>query len=165
MNIEIERKFLLKSLPDKAPDETIEMNQWYLKNSDNIWERARSCYSDKNGLYFIHTIKTPTEKSNINMEDEKFLTLSEFNKFIEKCRNDSESRYISKDRLIFKNDGDDLFWEVDIFKNGHHLIIAELEIPTEEYEINIPSFINDKILLEVTEMSQFSNKNLSNKIK
>ena len=57
MNIEIERKFLLKAIPNKKPIEKIEIFQWYLKNSEGIWERARSCYSNINGFYFTHTIK------------------------------------------------------------------------------------------------------------
>ena len=32
-----------------------------------------------------------------------------------------------------------------------------------EFEVKIPKFINDKLLMEVTGMKQFSNRNLSNK--
>jgi len=163
MNIEIERKFLLKAIPDLEPVETIEIFQWYRKNSKGIWERARSCYSDKRGFYFVHTIKKTIGKG-INEEDEKLITSDEFNKFIEKCKNPkSQSRYISKERLIYPHG--DLKWEVDVFNNGHHLIVAEIEIPTEDYDLDIPEFIKDKMLLEVTGMKQFSNKNLSNNVK
>ena len=34
MNIEIERKYLLKAIPKGEPIETIEIFQWYLKNSE-----------------------------------------------------------------------------------------------------------------------------------
>jgi CYTH domain-containing protein len=160
MKIEIERKFLLKSIPEVKPDEVIEIFQWYRKNSKEIWERARSCYSDKNGFYFVHTIKKTIGKG-INEEDEKFITSDEFNKFVEKCKKDkSQSRYISKERLVYQQG--DLKWEVDVFNNGHHLIVAEIEIPTVDYEIEIPVFIKDKLLMEVTGLKQFSNKNLSN---
>lgn len=161
MNIEIERKFLLKAIPNKKPDETIEIFQWYLKNDDGIWERARSCYSDKKGFYFVNTIKTSITPLS-NMEDEKTITSEEFNLFVNRCKT-SQSRYISKERLVYKVG--DLKWEVDIFNNGHHLIVAEIEIPTEDYDVNIPDFIKDKLLLEVTGMKQFSNRNLSNKFK
>jgi CYTH domain-containing protein len=160
-SIEIERKFLLKSLPTIKSKEKIEIQQWYRKNSKGIWERARACYSDKKGFYFIHTIKTNI--SNIsNMEDENVMTSSEFNKFVIKCKKSKESRYISKDRIIYTHTDDGLKWEVDVFNNGHHLIVAEIEIPTEDYNLNIPLFIQDKILLEVTGLKQFSNRNLSN---
>jgi hypothetical protein len=32
-----------------------------------------------------------------------------------------------------------------------------------EYEVQIPKFISDKLLMEVTGMKQFGNRNLSNK--
>ena len=159
MNIEIERKYLLKAIPNKEPIEIIEIFQWYLKNSEGIWERARSCYSDQKGFYFVHTIKKNIAPG-INEEDEKVITPEEFNEFVEKCKV-SQSRYISKERLIYP-DGD-LKWEVDVFNNGHHLIVAEIEVPSMEFEVKIPKFINDKLLMEVTGMKQFGNRNLSNK--
>ena len=36
MNLEIERKFLLKSIPDEEPIEKIKIDQWYLKKG-NTW--------------------------------------------------------------------------------------------------------------------------------
>lgn len=162
MKIEIERKFLLKSIPEQKPQEIIEIFQWYRKNSKGIWERARSCYSDKNGFYFVHTIKKTIGKG-INEEDEKFISSDEFNKFLEKCKSSKQARYISKERLIYPQD--DLKWEVDVFNNGHHLIIAEIEIPTPDHPVEIPDFISEKLLLEVTGLKQFSNKNLSNHVK
>jgi len=160
MNIEIERKFLLKAIPDKTPDEVIEIFQWYLKNDDGIWERARSCYSDIKGFYFIHTIKKNISPG-VNEEDEKYITPEEFNSFVEKCKM-SQSRYISKERLVYK-DKSGLKWEVDVFNNGHHLIVAEIEIPSIDFEIELPTFIKDKLLIEVTGLKQFGNRNLSNK--
>lgn len=159
-SIEIERKFLLKSLPTIKPKEKIEIQQWYRKNSKGIWERARACYSDKKGFYFIHTIKTNIS-NGVNMEDENIMSDSDFNKFVDKCKKSNDSRYISKERIIFTHT-DSLKWEVDVFNNGHHLIVAEIEIPTEDYDLVIPEFITDKLLLEVTGLKQFSNRNLSN---
>lgn len=161
MNIEIERKFLLKAIPDKEPDEVIEIFQWYLKNKDGIWERARSCYSDVKGFYFIHTIKKNISPG-VNEEDEKQITSEEFNKFVEKCKQ-GQSKYISKERLVYKDKKTNLKWEVDVFNNGHHLIVAEIEIPKIDYEIVFPNFIKDKLLIEVTELKQFGNRNLSNR--
>ena len=160
MNIEIERKFLLKAIPNKKPIEKIEIFQWYLKNSEGIWERARSCYSNINGFYFTHTIKKSIAPG-VSEEDEKSITSDEFNQFLENCKV-SNSRYISKERLIYPHG--DLKWEVDVFNNGHHLIVAEIEIPTVDYDVILPDFIKDKLLMEVTGMKQFGNRNLSNRI-
>jgi CYTH domain-containing protein len=159
MTIEIERKFLLKSIPNKKPSETIEIFQWYFKNDSGVWERARSCYSDIRGFYFVHTIKKSISPG-INEEDEKEITSEQFNEFVNRCKL-GQSRYISKQRQVFI-DGE-LKWEVDVFNNGHYLIIAEVELPAIDYPITLPKFISETLLLEVTGMKQFGNKNLSNK--
>lgn len=159
MNIEIERKFLLKSIPNKTPDEIIEIFQWYYKNEQGIWERVRSCYSDVKGFYFTHTIKKSISPG-VNQEDEKSITSDDFNEFVQKCKT-GQSKYISKERLVYV-DGE-LKWEVDVFNNGHHLIVAEVELPEEDYPVVVPKFIKDKLLMEVTGMKQFGNRNLSNK--
>jgi CYTH domain-containing protein len=163
LKLEIERKFLLKSMPDIEVSEIIKIEQYYLKNSRGIWERARSCDSNVHGLSYIHTIKHNVGKG-INEEDEHFLSLEEFTKFRDRCLKSIESRYIQKERWIYPHPYSDLIWEVDIFRSGHHLIVAEIEIPTRSYRVILPEFIKEKLLLEVTGLKQFSNKNLSNRI-
>lgn len=39
MKLEIERKFLLKAMPDRYPSEIVNIDQWYWKNKKGIWER------------------------------------------------------------------------------------------------------------------------------
>jgi CYTH domain-containing protein len=162
MKLEIERKFLLKAMPDISPSEIVKIDQYYFKNSSGTWERARSWYSNIKGKSYIHTVKKSVSKG-VNLEDERFLTEKEFEDFKSHCLlSTTESRFITKERWIYP-DGK-LYWEVDMFNSGHHLIVAEIEIPTKNHKINIPKFIEDKLLLEVTGLKQFSNRNLSNKI-
>jgi CYTH domain-containing protein len=162
MKLEIERKFLLKAMPDKAPSEIVKIDQWYWKNSKGVWERARSWDSNINGVSWIHTIKKSVAKG-INIEDEHNLTKEEYEFFTKGCNTPGEdSKFISKERWIYP-DGD-LKWEVDMFNSGHHLIVAEIEIPKKSFKVNIPDFIKDKLLMEVTDFKQFSNRSLSNKI-
>jgi CYTH domain-containing protein len=162
MKLEIERKFLLKAMPDKAPSEIVKIDQWYWKNSKGVWERARSWDSNINGVSWIHTIKKSVAKG-INIEDEHNLTKEEYEFFTKRCNTPGEdSKFISKERWIYP-DGD-LKWEVDMFNSGHHLIVAEIEIPKKSFKVNIPDFIKDKLLMEVTDFKQFSNRSLSNKI-
>lgn len=155
--IEIERKFLLKKLPIIAPDDKIIVHQYYLKTK-NGWERARSYDSLKNGKIYVHTIKTPVDKFS-NIEEEKELTPSEFVSFIKKCEKNNSS-FIRKMRYIYEVG--DLKWEVDKFIDLS-LIIAEIEIPSEDWDLVIPDFIEKIKLLEVTELKQFSNRSLSQK--
>lgn len=162
MKLEIERKFLLKAMPDIKVSETVKIDQYYFKNKEGIWERARSWDSNINGKKYIHTVKKSVSKG-VNLEDEKDLTELEFNSFVKICKSNTvESRFIKKERWIYPNGK--LYWEVDMFNSGHHLIVAEIEIPTKNYKLEIPKFISDKLLLEVTGLKQFSNRNLSNKI-
>lgn len=157
--LEIEQKFLLKSLPtSRQPDEIVDIDQYYLKLHGR-WERARTWFSSTGQETYIHTIKKAISK-RVNVEDEKFLTKDEFDAFTVLAHQaGTEARFISKRRHIFK-DGD-LKWEVDQFDNGYHLIVAEIEIPDANFEITIPDFIQEVLLLEVTGLKQFSNRNLS----
>jgi CYTH domain-containing protein len=162
MKIEIERKFLLKSLPNKLPDQSVEIEQYYLKNKSGIWERSRYWKSTNGDVKYIHTIKKNISKG-VNIEDEYLMSEKEFLNFKDLCFNKKiESKHIKKVRHIY-NDGE-LFWEVDEFKADYHLIIAEIEIPKKSYKINIPDYINDVLLLEVTGLKQFNNRSLSIKI-
>lgn len=162
-HLEIERKFLLKTMPDKTPSEVVKIDQWYWKNKSGIWERARSWNSNMNGVRWVHTIKKTISKG-VNLEDERDMSHDEFDEFVKKCyMEDEDSRFISKERWIYPTDNN-LYWEVDRFDSGHHLIVAEIEIPKKSFKIKMPSYIKDKFLIEVTGIKQFSNRNLSNKI-
>ena len=160
--IEIERKFLLKAMPDVLPTEVVKIDQFYFKNKEGVWERVRQWNSNLYGKRWIHTIKTKISDFS-NEEVEKDITKLEYEEFKKGCReNKSNSRYIKKERWIYP-DGD-LYWEVDIFKDKCHIIIAEIEIPTEDYDLKIPEFINKKLLMEVTGLKQFTNRSLSIKL-
>ena len=160
--IEIERKFLLKAIPDLKPTEVIKIKQWYLK-IEGIWERARSMDSNIYGIKWVHTIKTRISDIS-NIEEEWDMDKNEFDDFVKRCKSSKQNaRFITKERRIYP-DGE-LKWEVDVFSQKCHIIVAEIEIPTEDYELEIPEFIQKKSLLEVTGLKQFSNRSLSNRVK
>lgn len=162
-NLEIERKFLLKTLPNIEPTDSIKIEQLYLKKN-GVWERVRSWESSSTGRKkWIHTIKTSVSKG-INLEDEHKITEKEFESFKSDCLNSAlESRRIFKTRHTYEHNN--LIWEVDEFHNGYKLIVAEIEIPKKDFKIEIPKWISDLILLEVTGLKQFSNRSLSLKIR
>jgi CYTH domain-containing protein len=162
MKIEIERKFLLKSLPEQKPIEIIKVRQWYLK-IDGIWERARLMDSSIGTKRWVHTVKKKISYMS-SEEHEREITKKEFNQFVKRCRTIGEnSRFIAKERHIYTHGS--LKWEVDLFRQKCHIIIAEVEIPSEDYVLQIPEFIERKNLMEVTGMKQFSNKSLSTRIR
>lgn len=157
--IEIEKKFILKSLPIPDPVDVFEIDQYYLKNSDGVWERARTYHSQKSGDKWLHTIKKNISKG-VNLEEQKEMTSDQWDSFVAKCLDPTNSgRHIKKRRHIYP-DGN-LVWEVDEFLSGYSLVIAELELPTRRYKFQVPDFIKEVLLLEVTGLKQFSNRNLS----
>ena len=162
MKLEIERKFLLKAMPSKSPDDIFTIDQYYLKNKSGVWERARTYHSEISGDTYIHTIKKNVSKG-INIEDEKELTKEQFEEFKDKCLSGKhEARFIQKERHVYKEG--ELKWEVDKFGSGYNLIVAEIEIPKKTFKITFPDYISNVLLLEVTELKQFSNRSLSMKI-
>jgi CYTH domain-containing protein len=163
MKLEIERKFLLKSIPNLKADSVVEIEQFYFKNDSGIWERARSWHPRGGKKKYIHTIKKTVSKG-VNIEDEHDLNSKEFLQFKSKCfQTPNESKFIKKTRHIYK-DGN-LKWEVDEFNSSCNLIIAEIEIPTKDYQVIIPEFLQDLVLLEVTGLKPFSNRSLASKLK
>jgi CYTH domain-containing protein len=157
--LEIERKFLLKGLPNRVADEKLYIMQYYIKNSEGIWERARQYHSlSDNHVKYVHTIKKPLGKG-INEEIEYEMTLDQFQSFLEKWEEIDGSRMIHKIRHIYKQG--ELKWEVDEFLGPMKLVVAEIEIPTRKFKLNIPNFISGITLMEVTGIKTFSNKNLS----
>ncbi|NBO22568.1 hypothetical protein EBU94_04410 [bacterium] len=157
--LEIERKFLLKGLPKKSPDEKLYIKQYYIKNKDGIWERARQYHCIETNMFkYVHTIKKNLGKG-VNEETEYEMTLDHFQSFLEVWDKEPLSRKIDKIRHVYK-DGD-LKWEVDEFLGDMKLVVAEIEIPTKKYKLTIPRFISDITLAEVTGSKSFSNKNLS----
>jgi CYTH domain-containing protein len=161
--IEIERKYLLKGMPDTEPNEKIKIQQFYFKNKEGIWERARVMDYGQGNKKYVHTIKTRI--SDIaNDEQEKSLTEDEFEKFKKKCRKyKGSSRFLKKERWVYQVG--DMKWEVDMFKGDINMVIAEIEIPSEDFQVEIPEHIQKKVLLDVSDMRQFGNRSLSSKMK
>ena len=115
------------------------------------------------GKKYVHTVKTRISDMS-NDEQEKELTKDEFFSFRRRCiKYPGSSKLIKKIRHIYI-DGE-LKWEVDLFQMAATLVIAEVEIPSEEHDLQIPDFISKKMLLEVTSMKQFGNRSLANKLK
>jgi CYTH domain-containing protein len=170
MKKEIERKFLLKDFPILSKvDEIQQINQYYY-NEDNIWKRIRKIESDIFGLHFLHTIKT--YQDGITFEEERIVEREEYVSLIKRISQpEYQTRFINKTRCIYLTGKDaefedtqikNLKWEIDIF--NYKLVIAEIELPSFDYPIDIPKVIQDKIIYEVTNIKEFSNRSLSEKL-
>lgn len=149
MALEIERKFLVRVIPDIGEQtERLVIKQGYLFDLFGTILRVRK--SNSNG--FI-TIKRNTGKSTLGVHEYEYsvpgwlasllLTVSFLGK-IEKTRYNINYKYHT--------------FELDVFK-GHNqgLVIAEVELSDENEFVELPSWIGE----EVTGQKKYSNKNLA----
>lgn len=152
VKIEIERKFLLKSPPKIAFDYYFNIHQFYLGKDKT---RLRIVSQESKSIVYWKNIKNRlSDLSNEEIDD--VITKDEF----EELKKDAISE-IRKRRLI-KIVGNDK-WEIDIFSNIQ-LIVAEVEIPSETYDLKIPDFISDNLIMEVSTLKEFSNRRLAVKL-
>ena len=146
-HIEIERRFLLKRAPSLSLDSFTHITQVYLEE-DGVDVRYRG-ESHGQERKFIRTVKTDIKGSLVREEDEEETTQEEF---VKKAQ--ASNRLITKVRSVYK-DGE-LNWEIDQFR-FLDLIIAEVELPKEDYDLTIPQEIQDVMIMEITGMKEFHN--------
>ena len=169
MKKEIERRFILKSLPIN-PNYEIQNIIQYNYLVDNVWNRIRKIDSDNNDSFFLHTIKTYID--GICYEEEKDYSYNEYKILISELHSGKyKSRQLLKTRFVFYTgimadfDGEikELKWEIDLF--NFNLVIAVLEVPSLDYKIEIPDFIKKVLIYEVTGIPEFSSRNLADPLK
>lgn len=156
MPLEIERRLLLKKIPDVKFDECHEIIQVYCPNGRfrhaciNVFSQPIMC--DK----YTRTVKKRIGKG-INEEIEVEISKKEFKSEMKRC-----TKIIHKTRYI-KNVGKRK-WEVDVF-DFLYLIIAEVEVRSKKElkTVTIPKFIKDQLICDVTGRNEFSNFNLADR--
>jgi CYTH domain-containing protein len=184
--MEIERRFLLKKLPDVSackgtplaytgneprevwsnykrpmPDkflgDDVIIENWY--GADKSRYRSISFKNWDGKIDFAYYLIKGGKKKispGVYEENEVAISAAEFYEATAK----GNMPHITKRRYIHK-DGD-LKWEIDHFwRNGMALIIAEVELPNIDYPLVIPDYIQDVLLLEVTSIDKFLNSNLA----
>lgn len=161
-SLEIERRFLLKSLPPIEFSVIKDIQQHYLspRNSKDT-ERVRATCTIINGKAMMdewsHTIKEPTDGFGM-VETEQDITWEQYSVGKENAdRSLSKMRHITPHLL---DPNHNLKWEIDDMRNMK-LVIAEIEVPSEDYPLEIPENIKPYVLMEITGMKQFSNSNLA----
>ena len=149
-NIEIERKFLIKELPENLENYPChEIEQGYLCTNPTI--RVRKSDDE---YYMTYKGKGLVEREEYNLP----LTKESYESLIKK----SEGNIISKKRYVIPIEGTDLNIELDVFKEPFEsLIIAEVEFKSrkEADEFVMP----DWFLKDVTGERQYYNSNMSQK--
>ena len=135
---EIERKFLIKSLPKDMSGTT--MRQGYLQPEKERAVRIRTVEKDgsKKGVLTIKGMGSKSGMSRYEFETE--IPVPDADHLLSLC----DQPLIEKTR--FKYDHEGLIWEIDEFRGVNDgLIIAEVELESEDQQFNKPDFIGDEV--------------------
>jgi CYTH domain-containing protein len=159
--LELERKFLLKYLPNVNFSDRYKIEQYYSKQKDRDTYRVRKeTYSDHVEYWKVKKVFLDDIFKNGNMEVSERITEEEFEyTIIDAIKHIEKWRYIYYDGK-YK-------WEIDDFTNIR-LIMAEIEVigdhpqnykikEQELLSIKTPKFISDVLIKEVSGDKSFSN--------
>jgi CHAD domain-containing protein/CYTH domain-containing protein len=149
---EIERKFLLRDMPPLPRDAVrTEIVQGYLPG-DRLQERVRRVRRTGEPPRYFRTVKLGTGLSRTEVEEEAdeatFRRLWPLTK----------GRRVQK--LRFRVAVRELTWEIDRFR-GRRLVLAEVELPSEDHAVPIPYWLRDYVVRDVTGEDEYVNINLA----
>jgi adenylate cyclase len=148
---EIERKFLLDRVPDAArAHEPVEIEQGWL---DTGPEPVRlRCERSKGGVRYLRTAKRGRGAERVEREEE----ISEASFEVAWPR--TRGRRVRKRRWRIPEGA--LCWEVDEFRE-RELALAEVELPAADFPLELPSWLAERVVREVTDEPSYLNVNLA----
>ncbi len=148
---EIERKYLLRDLPELARTApSVEIDQGYLPG-DRILERLRRITSP-DGVRYVRTIKMGSGIERIEIEEETTEVFFAMVWPLTRGRRVQKRRYRVPDGAVV--------WEVDEFVD-RVLVLAEVELERMDQAVVIPAWLAPVLDREVTEEPDFSNYRLA----
>lgn len=150
-DVEIERKFLLNGLPGEVGSaECLEIEQGYLPG-ERLQERIRRVRSN-GSAHYVRTVKIGSGIQRVQLEEETdeaiFGTLWPL----------TEGKRVVKRRYLVRSGR--FTWEIDQFTD-RDLVLAEIELPTVDTEVAIPEWLEEYVVREVTDESEYVNINLA----
>jgi CYTH domain-containing protein len=155
-HLEIERKYLLRSLPAlptvEAKVEVSEIHQGWLPG-ESVRERLRRVDSGTTSRFY-RTIKVGTGMARLELEDETDVALFE-------CLWPfTEGRRVRKRRYRVREG--DCLWEIDDFVD-RELVLAEVELSSVggSASVELPAWLRPYVVREVTEEDGYKNENLA----
>lgn len=149
--IEIERKYLLSGLPPSLEGrEFRSIEQGYLPG-DRLMERVRRI-RENGSERFVRSVKMGSGIRRLELQEE---TNAEVFRALWPL---TEGRRLTKKRYRVPDAG--LVWEVDDFAD-RALVIAEIEIPTEDMVPVLPDWLAPYVIREVTGEAEYVNVNLA----
>lgn len=155
---EIERKFLIEypdlSLLESRDDcEKVEIIQTYLKAGENEEVRVRQRGAKGSYIYFKTVKKKLTDTTRIELEER--LSQAEYLKLLMDA--DTAMHQIRKTRYCLSYNSQ--YFEIDIYPFWKDQAIVEIELLSENEEIQMPAFL--KVIKEVTDDEAYKNASLA----
>jgi CYTH domain-containing protein len=151
---EIERKYLLRTLPDSvASARSVEVDQGYIPG-ERIQERIRRMRDERDGsVRFYRTLKTGTGLERIEIEEEcaeAFFTAA--------WPLTRGARVHKRRYYVPVADG---VWEIDEFLDRPNFFLAEFEMERVDQRVEIPVWLAPVLEREVTEERGYTNRALA----
>jgi CYTH domain-containing protein len=150
---EIERKYLLTGLPDhvrQGPSILIDQG-WIL--GDQIQERLRRVRSP-DGVRFYRTVKSGSGLVRVQLEERVS------RRVFQQLWRLTDGRRLRKRRYVVAEK--ELTWEIDEFLD-RDLVLAEVELPSADFEVTLPEWLQPLVGREVTGRSEYENVKLARK--
>jgi CYTH domain-containing protein len=149
--IEIERKYLLKGMPDSMPDSSfVTIEQGYLPG-ERLVERLRAIDVGRQRAYF-RTVKVGAGLVRTELEEEMSSEMFKSMWPLTKGKRLTKRRHRVPDG--------ELTWEIDEFTD-RELVLAEIELPSAETAVEIPKWLEPHIDREVTGEVAYLNSTLA----
>lgn len=152
MHTEIERKYLLRALP-QMPDvrDVLEIEQGYIPG-DTLVERLRRQRSRDGTVTCFRTVKAGSGLQRLELEDETD------ERTFEHLWQLTAGLRLRKRRYLVPVNG--ATWEVDEFTD-RDLVLAEIELPTADTPVTLPDWLSAVLVREVTEEREYTNRSLA----
>lgn len=153
IHVEIERRWILRNLPNEAMKESVLSIEQYYDVTDAGVIRYRSWHNVKTPgeVHYEKIIKLPVSKG-ISTEEHFPVDSDTFHKSLH-----NDMRYIAKTRYVLHCG---MKFEIDVF-NDFSLIILECELNNLDEKIIFPDWLEKEIIAEITGMKEFSNYNMA----
>jgi len=149
--VEIERKYLLRALPDlPAGARVLRIDQGWLPG-DRLQERLRRTRAGERTSY-TRTVKAGAGIERLEIEEE---TTAEVFRALWRL---TRGRRVRKLRYVVEQD--DCRWEIDRFI-GFELLLAEIELETRDQPVTIPPWLQAVLEREVTGEAAYTNRCLA----
>jgi CYTH domain-containing protein len=150
--VEIERKYLLRELPKfPRPSEVLEIDQGYLPGEKFV-ERLRRQQSRDETVRYFRSVKLGSGVVRMELEEETD------RRTFDHLWQLTEGRRVRKRRYVVPQD--DNLWEIDEFLD-RPLVLAELELEHPDEKVNIPDWLKQVLVREVTDEREYTNRSLA----